>query len=138
MSPGSRYESGVAYFFRSHRGQLFASSALMAPMSKAFVGAIDRFVAEQAVPLVAFEKGQRKDAVMAGRLARSRARRAARFGGKAQAKAAAWRLSGGRTARPVALSLARARRGHGAPARALGGDSGLRPVLPEVLRLLPV
>ena len=31
--PGLQYESGVAAFFRAHRGQLFASSALMAPMS---------------------------------------------------------------------------------------------------------
>ena len=42
--PGLQYESGVAAFFRSHRGQLFASSALMAPMSRAFVTAIDTFV----------------------------------------------------------------------------------------------
>src|SRR2546426_11273067 len=59
--PGLQYASGVAAFFRSHRGQLFASSALMAPMSQAFVAAIDTFVAEQALPLIAFEKGQRKD-----------------------------------------------------------------------------
>jgi hypothetical protein len=89
--PGLQYESGVAYFFRSHRGQLFASSALMAPMSKAFVGAIDRFVAEQAVPLVAFEKGQRKDAVMAEHLARFTGEEGVLFVGKAQEKAAVCR-----------------------------------------------
>jgi hypothetical protein len=35
--PGLQHDGGVAAFFRSHRGQLFASSALMAPISQAFV-----------------------------------------------------------------------------------------------------
>src|SRR5206468_3157281 len=68
--PGLQYESGVAAFFRAHRGQLFASSALMAPMSKAFVAAIEAFVAEHTLPLIPFAKGRRKDAVMAQHLAR--------------------------------------------------------------------
>jgi hypothetical protein len=89
--PGLQYESGVAAFFRSHRGQLFASSALMAPMSQAFVATIDRFVAEQAVPLVAFEKGQRKDEVMAEHLARFTGEEGVLFVGKAQEKAAVCR-----------------------------------------------
>ncbi len=89
--PGLQYASGVAAFFRSHRGQLFASSALMAPMSKAFVAAIDRFVAEQAVPLVAFAKGQRKDDVMAQHLARFTREEGVLFVGKAQEKAAVCR-----------------------------------------------
>jgi hypothetical protein len=99
--PGLQYESGVAYFSRSHRGQLFASSALMAPMSKAFVGAIDRFVAEQAVPLVSFEKGQRKDEVMAEHLARFTGEEGVLFVGKAQEKAAVCRTERRRNPRPV-------------------------------------
>ncbi len=42
--PQLQYESGVAAFFRHHRGQPFASSALMVPISKAFVAAIHGFV----------------------------------------------------------------------------------------------
>ena len=42
--PGLQYESGVAAFFRRHRGQPFASSALMEPISKAFFAAIHAFV----------------------------------------------------------------------------------------------
>ena len=61
---------GVAHFFRAHRGQPFASSALMEPISRAFVGAIERFVAEQDVPLVTFLKGQRKDDLAKAHLAR--------------------------------------------------------------------
>jgi len=89
--PGLQYESGVAAFFRSHRGQLFASSALMAPMSKAFVAAIDAFVGEHALPLITFEKGQRKDDVMAAHLARFTDDEGILFVGKAQEKAAVCR-----------------------------------------------
>jgi hypothetical protein len=89
--PGLQYEGGVAAFFRSHRGQLFASSALMAPMSQAFVTAIDAFVAEQALPLIAFTKGQRKDDVMAQHRARFTGDEGILFVGKAQEKAAVCR-----------------------------------------------
>jgi len=89
--PGLQYEGGVAAFFRSHRGQLFASSALMAPMSQAFVTAIDALVAEQALPLIAFTKGQRKDDVMAQHLARFTGDEGILFVGKAQEKAAVCR-----------------------------------------------
>ena len=89
--PGLQYESGVAAFFRAHRGQLFASSALMAPMSKAFVAAIEAFVAEHALPLISFEKGQRKDAVMAQHLARFPGDEGLLFVGRAQEKAAVCR-----------------------------------------------
>src|SRR2546427_10238476 len=89
--PGLQYESGVAAFFRAHRGQLFASSALMAPMSQAFVAAIEAFVAEHALPLISFEKGQRKDAVMAQHLARFPGDEGLLFVGKAQEKAAVCR-----------------------------------------------
>ena len=89
--PGLQYESGVAAFFRAHRGQLFASSALMAPMSKAFVAAIEAFVAEHALPLIPFAKGQRKDAVMAQHLARFPGDEGLLFVGRAQEKAAVCR-----------------------------------------------
>ena len=56
--PGLQYPSGVAAFFTKHRGYPFASSALMDPISKAFVAAIHAFVAAEKVPLIPFEKGQ--------------------------------------------------------------------------------
>src|SRR5437899_2271132 len=89
--PGLQYESGVAAFFRAHRGQLFASSALMAPMSKAFVAAIEAFVAEHTLPLIPFAKGRRKDAGMAQHLARFPGDEGLLFVGKAQEKAAVCR-----------------------------------------------
>jgi hypothetical protein len=56
-------EGGVAYFFREHRGHRFASSSLMAPMTRAFVAAIERFAAAEGVEVRAFEKSERKEDV---------------------------------------------------------------------------
>jgi hypothetical protein len=85
--PQLQHVGGVAHFFRSHRGYPFASSALMDPISKAFIAAIERFVAAQGVPLIVFEKGQRKDDVMAAHLARFTGEEGVLFVGKAQEKA---------------------------------------------------
>src|ERR1700758_1457607 len=82
---------GAASFFRVHRGQPLASSALMAPMSRRFVAALDRFIAQHALPLVLFCKGQRKDDVMAERLRGFAAEEGIVFVGKAQEKASVFR-----------------------------------------------
>jgi len=50
-------EEGVAHFFRQHRGHRFASSSLMAPMSRALVSSIERFAKQEGIDVVAFEKG---------------------------------------------------------------------------------
>ena len=89
--PALQYDGGVARFFRKHRGHLFASSVLMAPISRAFITAIEQFVTEQRVPLVVFEKGQRKDDVMAAHLARFTGEEGVLFVGKAQEKATVFR-----------------------------------------------
>src|ERR1700704_2418815 len=68
--PGLQYEQGIVKFFRAHRGQPMPSAALMNPMTRSFVAALERFVAQQGVALVAFRKGERKDDVMAERLRR--------------------------------------------------------------------
>jgi hypothetical protein len=137
--PGLQYESGVAAFFRSHRGQLFASSALMAPVSKAFVAAIDAFVAEHALPLISFAKGQRKDDVMAAHLARFTGDEGILFVGKAQEKAAVCRTEKRRnpqTGQPYPwLGRSTAMVNH---FYVYGVDRDFGPFLPEVLRLLPV
>ena len=56
---------GISWFFRTYRGQNFASSALMAPMTRAFVDSVERFAQRENLDLVVFEKGQRKDDVAA-------------------------------------------------------------------------
>lgn len=61
--PRLQYPAGAAGFFVGHRGARFASSALMDPISKTFVASIHAFARDQQVPVVHFEKGQRKDDV---------------------------------------------------------------------------
>jgi hypothetical protein len=48
--PILKREAGTAWFFRKRREQRFASSALMAPMSRAFVAALERFAEERGIP----------------------------------------------------------------------------------------
>ena len=82
--PGLQYEHGIIRFFRDHRGQPLPSAALMSPMTRAFVAALEGFVAQHGIPLVQFEKGQRKDTVMAEHLRRFRCEEGVVFVGKAQ------------------------------------------------------
>jgi hypothetical protein len=82
--PGLQYEQGIIKFFRAHRGQPLPSAALMSPMTRNFVAALESFVTEHQVALVQFCKGQRKDAVMAEHLRRFKAEEGIVFVGKAQ------------------------------------------------------
>src|SRR3981081_780285 len=50
--PRLQTDRGVAAIFRFHRGETFASSALMAPMSAAFIDAVERFVEQEQIPLI--------------------------------------------------------------------------------------
>jgi hypothetical protein len=59
---------GVVTFFKGHRGAKVASTTLMSPMSHDFVRAIQAFAKYEGVEIVAFAKGQRKDAVTQERL----------------------------------------------------------------------
>ena len=77
-------EGGVVKFFRQHRGHKFASSALMDPMTKAFVASMDRFAKQQRIPMVQFQKGQRQNDVRKEHLARFHKSEGVLFIGKAQ------------------------------------------------------
>jgi hypothetical protein len=89
--PRLQAEGGVVGFFRYHRGHPFASSALMEPISKAFIRALEAFAAQEGVPLLTFAPGQDKDAVMAAHLARFIAPEGVVFIGKAQEKTRVFR-----------------------------------------------
>src|SRR6516165_5016712 len=89
--PRLQTDRGVAAFFRCHRGETFASSALMDPMSKAFIAAVDRFVLQEQIPLITFAKGQRKDDVAKEHHARSDGNERILFVGKAQEKTPVFR-----------------------------------------------
>lgn len=82
--PGLQYEQGIVRFFRAHRGQPLPSAALMSPMTRNFVAALEDFVARHRIPLVPFCKGQRKDAVMAEHLRHFTREEGVVFVGKAQ------------------------------------------------------
>jgi hypothetical protein len=84
--PRLQRESGVASFFRFHRGHAFASSALMDPISKSFLGAIEEFAKKHQIPVVSFKKGQRKDDVAAEYRAGFAGEEGVLFIGKAQEK----------------------------------------------------
>ena len=89
--PALQCESGVAGFFRRHRGYPFASSALMDPMTKGFVAATERFAKDHQVPLIPFHKGQRKDDVMKEQMRQFDKPEGVVFIGTAQEKAPVFR-----------------------------------------------
>lgn len=89
--PRLQCELGVVGFLRHHRGHLFASSALLAPISDAFIKAIETFTQANAVPLLTFRKGQRKDDIAAEHLARFNQSEGVLFVGKAQEKTPVFR-----------------------------------------------
>ncbi len=86
--PRLQSTAGVAHFFRAQRGATFASSALMDPMTTAFIAALERFARTQGIPLLTFAKGQRKDDVAAAYLAQCGQEDGVLFMGKAQEKTA--------------------------------------------------
>ena len=96
--PKLQTERGVVGFFRYHRGHPFASSALMEPISKAFIGALETFAVHAGVPLLTFAPRQRKDDVMAEHLARFTRPEGVMFIGKAQEKVNTFRTEERRNA----------------------------------------
>src|SRR5437868_10779447 len=77
----------VVGYLRVHRGQRFASTTAVVPMSEAFVRNIEQFVDDEAIDLVSFEKRERKDDVTQRYLRSFRQREGVLYVGKAQEKA---------------------------------------------------
>ena len=89
--PRLAYGGGVQGFFVGHRGHHYASTALMDPMTKAFVTDIHGFIAARGLELVSFAKGQRKDDLTQRFLANFTDDEGVLFVGRAQEKAGVWR-----------------------------------------------
>lgn len=89
--PQLQREQGVASFFRFHRGHQFASSALMDPISRAFVKSLEDVARREKVPVVQFRKGQRKDDIAAGYRKKFTKAEGVMFIGKAQEKTRVFR-----------------------------------------------
>ena len=89
--PALQYVNGAVGFFRNHRKQPIASSALMAPISKKLVAAIEGYVQDNKIPVVVFQKGQRKDDIDKQHLSGFQGKEGIVFVGKAQEKASVFR-----------------------------------------------
>lgn len=89
--PSLQTEKGVAAFWRFHRGHRFASSALMDPMTKDFIHRLEHFALVNAIPLITFEKNQRKDDLAQSFFASSKIEEGVVFIGKAQEKTRVFR-----------------------------------------------
>jgi len=89
--PSLQTGAGFAYFVREQLGYPIASTAMIAPLSRAFVGGIEQFVAEAGVDLVSFRKGERKDDVAQAYLRAFEDEEGVLFVGKAQEKASVFR-----------------------------------------------
>jgi hypothetical protein len=89
--PRLQVDKMAAAFFRYHRKQPVASSTLMGAMTTAYLKQVDAFVEREAIAVVFFEKGQRKDDVAAEYRAKFEGTEGVHFLGKAQEKAGVFR-----------------------------------------------
>lgn len=71
--PQLQRAEGIVGFIRGHLGQPIASTAVIAPMSRAFAARLRAFADDRGIPRIDFARGQRKDDVMHEHLARFQA-----------------------------------------------------------------
>jgi hypothetical protein len=88
----------VFHFLRDHYGQGAVSSHQMKEISERFLRSINRFADDQGIPIIGFERGQRKEDVAAGYLAEFTETQGVLFIGKAQEKVRTFRTEGRRNA----------------------------------------
>jgi hypothetical protein len=88
----------LCYFLRDHLGFPIPSPALFPPLHDRFVNAIQAFAREQEVPVVHFERNQRKDEIAATYRARFKESEGVVFIGVAQEKA--WSFKAHKAAKP--------------------------------------
>jgi len=82
---------GLNYFLSNHRGNPVASPALLNRMTKDFVKGVEQFAQDNDIPIVQFEKRQRKDDVANNLRAERGVRDGVVFIGVAQEKAQAFK-----------------------------------------------
>jgi hypothetical protein len=88
----------VFQFLRDHYGRGSVSSHQMKEISDRFLRSIDRFALDQDIPIIRFEKGQRKEDLAAEYLAQFSGTEGVLFIGKAQEKVRTFRTEGRRNA----------------------------------------
>ena len=137
--PRLQYGQGIHNFFCQHRGYRFASSALMLPMTERFTADIRHYIDARRLDLVRFARGQSKDQVAKEYLAGHHGGECILFVGVAQEKTRVWRTAQRRdpaTGKRVPVAVPGA--GDGQPLVFLRVRRRLRPVLHQVLHLLPL
>ena len=63
--PALQSSGGLVYFLEHHRGQMIASPALLGEITQSFAAEVEAFAKQESIPIVHFQKGQRKDDVAA-------------------------------------------------------------------------
>src|SRR5229473_1977693 len=63
--PKLQTSGGLCYFLRDHLGHPIPSPALFKPIHDRFVTAVHQFATRHEIPVVPFESGQDKDAIVA-------------------------------------------------------------------------
>jgi hypothetical protein len=96
--PQLQHPAALVGFIHQHLGHPVASTAVLAPITEAFVAAIGRFARDRGAPIVDFVKGQRKDDVLHQHLAGHDGREGVLFIGRAQEKTTVFRTERRRNA----------------------------------------
>src|SRR2546422_1026118 len=96
--PSLQSGGGVVYFMKQQLGARVPSTTMVAPLSKRFIEAIERFADTQGIDVVTFTKDQRKDDVVQQYLAAFTGDEGVLFIGKAQEKASVFRTDKRRNA----------------------------------------
>jgi hypothetical protein len=91
--PRLQYGQGIHGFFCYHRGNQFASSALMMPMTERFAADIRHYIDARGLDLIRFAKGQSKDQAAREYLAGHHGGECILFAGVAQEKTRVWRTA---------------------------------------------
>ena len=82
---------GVLKFIRIHRGHPVASTAMVEPITRRLVESIERYIRDNNIPMITFEKGQRKDDIAKQHRAAFTQNEGVVFVGKAQEKCTVYR-----------------------------------------------
>ena len=90
---------GVLKFIPIHRGHPVASTTMVEPITRHFVESIERYVRDHDIPMITFEKGQRKDDIANQRRAAFTQDEGVVFVGKAQEKCTVYRTEKRRNSR---------------------------------------
>src|ERR1700745_1102784 len=82
---------GVLKFIRIHRGHPVASTAMVEPITRRLVESIERYILDNNIPVIPFEKHQRKDDIANQRRAAFTQDEGVVFVGKTQEKCTVYR-----------------------------------------------